>query len=360
MLWVNTIGTRSVGPNSYTIRRGWEKLRNWSRGLQQVAESMWVVDLPMLPTAGSPMGRRINRQIGMSYLRRMLRRIDIEQPVVLTTLPHSLDLFDGLSRRGLIYYCTDDYSHWPSAQREELLQAEQRLVGAADLVLGVSRELVGRLGRHRPCDYFPHAVNFEHFASTARITSVDPELASIPGPRIGFFGLIYEKLDFALLAEVARRLPQAQLVMIGPVDFCPQEFSALPNVHLLGSKPYQDLPCWLAGFDVLLLPYQAQDEMIRQSNPLKLRECLATGKPTVSVELPEVRLFEPHVRVGRTSEEFVRFVENALQSAEPAYCVEKRQAAAREGGDWVARAEQLRNLIDARIPCNRLEGATLA
>ena len=141
-----------------------------------------------------------------------------------------------------------------------------------------------------------------------------PDFHKIPGPRIGFFGLLYEKIDYELLAKVAKTFPHKSLVLIGPIDYCPESIKALPNVHLLGPKPYSELPQWLAGLDVLLLPY-VMDEMIRQSNPLKLRECLATGKPTVSVEVPEAREHEPHIRVAECHEDFIHAIRDALEES---------------------------------------------
>ncbi|MBV8575052.1 MAG: hypothetical protein JOZ58_08435, partial [Acetobacteraceae bacterium] len=114
---------------------------------------------------------------------------------------------------------------------------------------------------------------------------------------------------------------------------------------LLGARPYAELPRYLAGLDVLLLPYR-DDPMIRQSGPLKLRECLAAGKPTVSVDVPEVRALEPHVRVAADHAAFLRHVRAALDEPPDAPHAAARQAAVADDG-WDRRAEVLRHYLHA-------------
>ena len=347
ILWANTIGTRSPKADGFTLRRGFEKLHQWRRGLQRESASMSVLDLPMLPRVGGWLAETTNRTLVGARLRYALRQCSMERPVVLTTLPFVANLARNVPRNGLIYYCTDDFSHWPGADRDSLLAAERETLAQADLVLPVSRALEARLQAAAPAKtrvhYFPHGVDCRHFACSQSATPV-AEVARLPGPRIGFFGLIYEKLDFELLTAVARHWGTGSLVLIGPCDYCPDEFRRLPNVHLLGAQPYQDLPQWLAGLDVLLLPY-VNDEMIRQSSPLKLRECLAAGKPTVSVDVAEVRRLEPHVRVATNCTEFVAAVGQAL-APEPDQAPRDRQNAV-AGDDWDRRAAELRRLIES-------------
>jgi glycosyltransferase involved in cell wall biosynthesis len=343
VVWVNTIGTRQVKADGVTLRRGFEKLRNWARGVTRVADQMWVVDLPMVPGLRGDVLRGFNRAVVQARLRQVLARLGVSRPVVLTTLPYVGWLAGGISRRGLIYYCTDDYSYWPSADRDTLQAAERDLLADCDLALAASRALADRLRyQTRRCEYFPHGVDFAHFAS-ARHRTPEPAVAQLPGPRVGFFGLIYEKLDFSTLAAVARRFSDGTLAMIGPVDRCPAEFAALPNVRLLGPRPYADLPAAVAGLDVLLLPY-VDDAMIRQSGPLKLRECLATGLPTVSVDVPEVRALRPHVRVAATAEAFVGEVAAALREPRDSGAAAARQEAVRDDG-WDRRADTLRDYL---------------
>jgi glycosyltransferase involved in cell wall biosynthesis len=354
ILWVNTVGTRQVRVDGFTCRRGWEKLRGWSSGLRQVAETMWVLDPPMLPAAANSVWRTVNRTLVTRRIRGVLRRLGMCDPVVLTTLPYTVWLLGNLGQRGLVYNCTDDYSYWPSADRDTLQQAEAEIRRRADVVLAASRRLQQLHRQAARCEYFPHAVDFDHFASAAGSRALPAQLQQIPNPRVGFFGLIYEKLDFELLTAVVTELPQVNLVLIGPCDYRPAEFALLPRVHFVGPKAYDELPAWIAGLDVLLLPY-VDDEMIRQSNPLKLRECLATGKPTVSIDIAEVRQFEPHVRVAASRQDFVAAVRQTLNGQADKTTVVQRQQSVRQES-WEARAQQLHDWLALFATPSFMEG----
>jgi glycosyltransferase involved in cell wall biosynthesis len=344
VLWVNSIGTRRVRANALTLRRGLEKLRGWSRGLEQVGEQMWVVDLPMIPGLGNRLAREVNRRLVSGHLRRALGQLGMASPVLLSTLPYVGWLVRGLDVRSKIYYCTDDYSHWPSANGAILRLADREFSAEADLILAASRALLKLHGGEGRCRYLPHGVDFDHFASTRVGAVTPPELARIAPPRVGYFGLVYEKLDFELLGLLARQLADTSFVLVGTVAHCPPEFASLPNVHLLGHRPYDELPRYLAGLDVLLLPYLADDPMIRRSSPLKLRECLATGRPTVSVDVPEVHSLEPHVRVAHDRGEFLDHVRSALAEPPDPSRIEARQRAVAADG-WDQRAQILRSYL---------------
>jgi glycosyltransferase involved in cell wall biosynthesis len=344
ILWVNTVGTRQVKADAFTLRRGLEKIKNWSKGLKQVDRQMWTIDLPMIPGMSNGMLREINRLLVTTRLRSVLASLGMEAPVVMTTLPYIGWLIRGLRRRALVYYCTDDYSHWPSADRETLQQADREVTQEADLILAASQALYRQHAQNGRCQYFPHGVDFDHFASVQELKDPEPALSELPRPRIGFFGLIYEKLDFGLLSGIAEQFRNGSLVLIGPHAYSPPEFRRLSNVHFLGQKPYEELPHYLAGLDVLLLPY-VDDAMIRQSGPLKLRECLASGKPTVSIDVPEVRILQPHVRVAADRQTFVQEVRQALKEPPASGTVRARQQAVEADG-WDHRARQLRSYLD--------------
>jgi glycosyltransferase involved in cell wall biosynthesis len=344
VLWINTIGTRKPRVTALTARRVVEKLRNWSKGLQQISDRFWVCDLPMLPAAGGRIGQALNQKWISHRLQSLLAKAEISRPVVFTTLPYVHGMVRNITRRGMVYYCTDDFSHWPDADRDALVAADREISAQADLVLPVSQSLYERYRNCRRCEFFPHGVDFEHFAAAASLENDMPEsLHRLPRPRIGFFGLIYEKLDFELLSAVSRRYPSGSVVMIGPVDYCDNAFRALPNVQLMGRQPYSDLPRWIAGLDALMLPY-VDDPMIRQSGPLKLRECLASGKPTVSVAVPEVRRLEPHVRVAEDIDGFLNQIDQALAEATDSPAKLLRQNAVRDDS-WAKRARHFENLI---------------
>ncbi|MEX2187963.1 MAG: glycosyltransferase [Pirellulales bacterium] len=352
ILWVNTIGTRTVRANGFTVRRIAEKLNGWRHGLKRLSDSFWVYDVPMLPVSNSRVAQAINRRWVANRLRSVIGRIGLGEPVVLSTLPYVHWMVEAIQRRGLVYYCTDDYSHWPDADREALVEADRAMTKNADVVLAVSQALVDSHSNALRCEYFPHGVDVEHFAKAQTAGDDAPsDLKKLPKPRIGFFGLVYEKLDFQLLSAVAEHYPAASIAMIGPVDYCDERFRRLPNVKFFGRQPYADLPRWIAGLDVLLMPY-VKDEMIVQSCPLKLRECLASGKPTVSVDVPEVRKLMPHVFVAENAADFTEQVGRALAETADSPAIRLRQAAVRENG-WDGRARFLDDVMSTLVATAR-------
>jgi glycosyltransferase involved in cell wall biosynthesis len=162
---------------------------------------------------------------------------------------------------------------------------------------------------------FPSSVDSAHFRQ-ARIGRHDPaDQASIPHLRLGFAGVIDERMDIDLLAELATLRPNWHLVLVGPVvKINPDQLPQLPNIHYLGAKPYAELPAYMAGWDVALLPF-ALNESTRYISPTKTPEYLAAGLPVVSTPIRDV--VAPYgvaelAQIGRTAKDFVMAVESEL------------------------------------------------
>jgi glycosyltransferase involved in cell wall biosynthesis len=186
----------------------------------------------------------------------------------------------------------------------------------------------------------PHGVDYDHFSRAVKEDlPAPPDIASIPRPRLGFFGLIRDWVDLDLLAEVARRRRDWQIVLLGDstVDLTP--YRSIPNMHFLGRKPYADLPAYCRQFDVGLIPFKI-NELTRAVNPIKLREYLAAGLPVVSTPLPEVELYGPSVNVAKGPEAFARGVSDGLNGQAGASRRAARMEAMR-GEGWLAKVEQV-------------------
>src|SRR3712207_4223372 len=172
---------------------------------------------------------------------------------------------------------------------QELLDLESALFSRCDLVFTGGMSLYeAKKSRHRSVHGFPSSIDFSHF-SQARSIQVDPEdQAHIPHPRLGFFGVVDERMDIELLAEVADLRPDWQFVMIGPVvKIDPNSLPQRPNIHWLGGKSYADLPRYLFGWDVGFMPF-ALNEATRFISPTKKPEFLAAGVPVVSTPINDV------------------------------------------------------------------------
>jgi glycosyltransferase involved in cell wall biosynthesis len=231
-----------------------------------------------------------------------------------------------------------------------MAEMDRRCCRYADLVIASSRDLETHCRELNPnVRLVSHGVDYEHFARACSVTDRPPDLP--PGPVIGFFGLLSEWLDQNLIAEVARRIPAAQVVLIGRADVDVSRLKGCPNIHLLGARPFSALPDYVAHFDVGVIPFAVND-LTRAVNPIKLREMLAGGCPVVSTDLPEVRdcmqrlRLESHVRCSGTASEFVedirRWVEQPLDRAGRA-ALSGRTA----GESWVGKVGEILAAIGA-------------
>jgi glycosyltransferase involved in cell wall biosynthesis len=234
--------------------------------------------------------------------------------------PMALGFAGELSAPLVVYDCMDELSAFRGAP-PELVEREQLLFARADLVFTGGHSLY-RAKRHRhPAVFpFPSSVDAVHFA-TARTTWFEPEeQCRLPRPRIGYFGVIDERLDLPLVAAVAEARPDWQIVMIGPVvKIDPRSLPERSNLHWLGGRAYEELPAYLAGWDVALMPFalNASTEFI---SPTKTLEYMAAGCPVVSTAIADVVDPYGHEGVVRVADrnDFVRAIGDALLHGPPA------------------------------------------
>ncbi|QBY07121.1 glycosyltransferase family 1 protein (plasmid) [Deinococcus metallilatus] len=202
--------------------------------------------------------------------------------------PMALPITAGLHPRLTLYDCMDELSKFRGAPAE-LLAYEQSLLRRADVVFtGGQRLFEAKRERHRNVHCFPSSVDHAHFAR-ARTPGPDPQdQRDIPRPRLGFAGVIDERMDLELLTTLARRRPEWQFVLVGPLaKIDPQQLPRGENLHYLGLKPYAALPDYLGHWDAALLPF-ARNEATEFISPTKTPEYLAAGLPVVSSGIRDV------------------------------------------------------------------------
>jgi glycosyltransferase involved in cell wall biosynthesis len=226
---------------------------------------------------------------------------------------------------------------------------EDDLVRRSDLVLTSSARLAAERRFLNPNTHFvSHGVDLRHFhRALDREIEVPEDLRRLPGPVIGFFGLLADWVDQDAIAAVARAHPEWSVVLIGKAVTDLRAVSRIPNVHLLGQKPYAVLPDYCRGFDVAILPFVTNELTVR-ANPLKLREYLAAGLPVVSTPLPEVARYRELIRLAETPGQFVTEVERALE--EHSLFESRTRVRAMAAESWEVRVEEIRDLVDrARV-----------
>lgn len=211
----------------------------------------------------------------------------------------------------IVYDCMDELSGFRGAP-PGLTTAEDELFHVADLVFTGGQSLYrSKKSRHPVVHLFPSSIDFRHFAQARKSRTEPPDQSSIPHPRLGYCGVIDERMDLDLLFNAATLRPDWQFVMLGPVvKISEAELPGFPNFHYLGAKPYGDLPAYLSGWDVALLPF-ARNESTRFISPTKTPEYLAAGLPVVSTPITDV--VSPYGEAG-----LVSIVETSAQLVEAA------------------------------------------
>lgn len=203
--------------------------------------------------------------------------------------PMALEFSEHIDPEICVYDCMDELSGFRGAS-PRLLTNERKLFAKADLVFtGGASIFEAKRSQHDDVFCFPSSVDQAHFNRARRSTTSEPAAqAAIPQPRIGFFGVIDERMDLELVDEVARQRPDLQVVMVGPVvKIDPATLPRRANIHWLGSQDYQDLPDFMAGWSVGFMPF-ARNESTRYISPTKTPEFLAAGLPVVSTPIADV------------------------------------------------------------------------
>jgi glycosyltransferase involved in cell wall biosynthesis len=265
--------------------------------------------------------------------------------------PMAVTAFCGhLGEIATVYDCMDELSQFHGAPAE-LLQREAILLERADVVFTGGRKLYeAKSLRNGNCHFYGCGVDVRHFG-TARLaqTLAPPDLNRLPEPVFGYFGVVDERLDYPLIAQLADANPQSSIVMVGPVIKVDER--VLPrrrNIHWLGGRDYSQLPAYGKGFDVCLMPFalNAATEFI---NPTKALEYMAMGKPIVSTAVSDVvRNFGHVVKVARNQEEFIRACKEAVAQPDGA-AIERGLTLASENS-WEFIVGELERHVEEALP----------
>lgn len=193
--------------------------------------------------------------------------------------------------------------------------------------------------------FIRHGVDVEHFGKSLDATTVIPEdMRRLSRPIIGFIGLLADWVDLDLLRAMARSRPDWSFALIGRAVTDLAAVKDLPNVHLLGQKPFSALPAYCRGIDVGIIPFR-MNRLTMRANPLKLREYLAAGLPVVSTPMPEVARLGPSVHLAEGADDFIRRIESALAEASRDKSARGRRALSMQGEGWEARVDEMSRLI---------------
>lgn len=344
VLYINSIGMRPlIGGNarSSAMTRAARKWRSIRRGLSSPRPNFWTIS-----PVTSPGLRRLpfGRQSLAFQVRWAMRRMGILAPLVWVACPAAEDILDDIPHVGLVYQRTDCFEEFPGVNQQHIRACDAKLKARADLTLFCSRLLYdGEKAQCTAAAYVDHGVDFDRFADAGDRREEPSDIAHLPHPRIGFIGGIdSHTFDPTLFCETAKGIPDCSFILVGACSL-PHGWCNLPNVHLLGQKPYESVAAYMAACDVLIMPWN-RNEWIRACNPVKLKEYLSVGRPVVSTPFAEIEQYRSCVTVAEDSARFIDGIRRASQIAPP---VEQLRARVRQE-TWESRIARVYQELQAR------------
>jgi glycosyltransferase involved in cell wall biosynthesis len=339
---------RSLGPSDL-----------FSPSVRQISNNLFVFRYPIwAPISGRFPSKQLTRTVRRIFIRNALRKLKMSQSIVWFSRPDMVDLVDEIpSAHLLVYHVVDEYAaysdHTPvTCRRTE--EQEKEMMGRVDAVVVVSKKLYEAKRPFNANTYLvPNGVNYQAYTAALVDSHLPDDLRVIKPPRLGYSGLIGDRLNLTVLKELVQENPEVSLVFLGELSVSRQmetwqALLARPNVHYLGAVDITQVPHYLKGLDVGLIPY-GQSREAENVSPLKLYDYLAAGLPVVSIDFPAAREFSTYIHLTDDSpKNFSHTVRVALTDTTPERRQARRNIAAQH--TWEARVEQLSDIIQAQLP----------
>ena len=274
---------------------------------------------------------------------RLVDRWRLENPVAIVDLPFWRPLAETIPGSLVVYDCMDYHAGF-STNSPGMIEEETRLLERADLVVTTSAPLSEIVGETVPNVLIRNAGEIDYFSESPEIPAYTSRR-----PVAGYLGAIADWFDIELVVESAHRFPDWDFILVGSTDHCDiSEAQKLANITFVGEVPYDEAAAWVHSFDVAMIPFRLT-ELTRCTNPVKVYEYLAAGKPVVATALPEVQLMSEVVHVADSHEAFMALLETAMGERHDAALAARRRHSARPH-DWKNRADRLDTAIRSAFP----------
>ncbi|MEG4284169.1 glycosyltransferase family 1 protein [Microcoleus sp. A006_D1] len=272
---------------------------------------VWVI----VPHLSEGISEETAQTAQQAMLDDLLQSAEISQYILWYYTPMAVSFTNHLKPLAVVYDCMDELSAFQGAHPDLKANEKQLLKRASVVFTGGHSLYEAKQHQHQNIHAFPSSIEKEHFAKARNLSEEPMDQKDIPHPRLGFFGVIDERMDIELLGGIAEARPDWHLVIIGPVvKIDPATLPTHPNIHYLGGKSYQELPAYLGGWDIAMLPF-AINESTKFISPTKTPEYLAAGKPVISTPIRDV--VRPYgenglVRIASNVAEFVAAAEEIM------------------------------------------------
>jgi len=343
-VYIESPGLRSPQFTKHDVLRIFKKLAQIFKKKRVIDTSTFVKTLYQIPFYSFPLVKFINRMMIKSQVKKICRDYKISKPIIWCVLPHVADVLDSVENKCSVYYIVDEFEEMPGVNKLFISSMDKTLCEKSDVVFVTSEPLYEKksyLGKKLHIN--KHGVDYEHFNSAInKDLPVPKNISNLKSPIIGFFGLIEEWIDLELIRNLAAQHKEWTFLMIGRVAVDYSAFDDINNVHFIGSVNYEELPNYAQVFDVSLIPV-VTNELIRNFNPLKLREYLAMGLPVVTAEFPELSDFKEYIYSSDSHAQFEKDIIKALKEDS----VEKRLKRAESVADssWENRYKNVRSIV---------------
>jgi len=356
VLFIENTGVRT--PKVKDIGRIRDRIRNRmnsEHGFIQINDHLYVYSPIFIPLPYSKIANYFNVTLISLSVKRWMHLIRFSEPVVISFLPTPLaqGFIDEINPSLSVYYCANHMAG-ASSDTAPLRVWEDKLFSKADIVFSISDAITERAKPFAHFIYsFPAGVDIGKFELSGKNLQCPEDIRKIIGPIIGYVGAISDVFDKSIITDLAKNLPEATIVLVGPKYTDLSVLESIPNIVLLGERQHDQIPAYINSFDVALIPYVI-NEFTDSVYSCKLNEYLAMGIPVVSTEMREVRVFlekyPESVYIGHNTEDFISKVKNVIDNKEcrSPLMSEKRIAVAREN-TWEKRFDGIISVIDKHL-----------
>ena len=314
----------------------------------QKTEKIWVY---------STIDSFFSRKSVARELKKIQKRLNLYNVVYWSFNPFFTQFIDILDKDMFVFDAVDNWAEHPSytklMSKKEILKNYVKISEKADLIFTVSEELLGfynDFGRKNDLHWIPNGVDFNHYNDQSLLARKNA-LSEIDKKVIGYMGTIQERIDIDLLENIAKANPDKVLALAGPVWPSVEaevnaKLAGLPNVILPGRIAFDDAPSWISRFDVAIIPHKI-DDFIKSTNPMKMYEYLACGKPVVSTPGAGIEMFKDEIYIAKDGREFLENIEKALKEDNPERRL-KRQEIVRPHS-WGNRVKEMLRYLQEKI-----------
>jgi len=357
VLFIESLGLRKPTAQRKDVKRMFERLWSFMKGPRLLNLDLnlnlgVIVYSPLvLPYHSFRLIRAFNKWFLRLQIDHLVFRFRLSSPILWSYVPNAVEFLGRWHEKLSVYHCVDDLSANPRIDTKSLIETENRFLQKVSLVFTTAKALYEEKKKANPHTYYlPNVADYDHFHKAVETGLALPsDVSVLPKPIIGFIGAISEyKLDFQLIAEIAKRHPEWSIVLIGVTGEGEKSadlgiLQQHKNIHILGGRPYSEISAYLKSFNVCILPNKIND-YTKNMFPMKFYEYLAAGKPVVATALPALDEQADLYYRSNNPDEFNKNLQLALAEKD-SVLLEKRFAAAKQN-TWEVRIESMSKIIE--------------